>query len=224
MNCFKIFIEFIIGTLKAHSICRIYQIIHFKKILFKEEAIEFGENELKRSFLYLSKIDKKNIFFSNNFDSKKKNFIKMNLEKKNKINKKFKNIVILNVLEHIFDTNNAILEIKKVLKKNGNLILSTPFIYRYHGAPNDYNRYTMSYLEKILRLNKFKLTKKINCGTGPFLAGYSMIFDYIKRFPLLPIPILFFSLILDKFLSLFQKTKMSSLYPICIFIIAKKID
>ena len=148
----------------------------------------------------------------------------MNLKKKNKINKKFKNIVILNVLEHLFDTNNAILEIKKVLKKNGNLIISTPFIYRYHGAPDDYNRYTMSYLEKILRLNKFKLTKKINCGTGPFLAGYSLIFDYIKRFPLLPIPILFFSLILDKFLSLFQKTKMSSLYPICVFIIAKKID
>ena len=224
MNCFKVFTKFIIGTLKSYSICRIYQIIYFKKILFKEEALEFGEEELKKSFLYFSNLDKKNIFFSNNLVSKKKNFFKINLEKKNKINKKFKNIVIMNVLEHVFDTNNAILEIKKILKKNGNLILSTPFIYRYHGAPNDYNRYTMSYMKKILKLNKFKLTKKINCGTGPFLAGYSLIFDYIKRFPLLPVPILIFSLILDKFLSLFQKTKMSSLYPICIFIIAKKID
>ena len=81
----------------------------------------------------------------------------------------------------------------------------------------------MSYLEKILKLNKFKLIKKINCGTGPFLAGYSLIFDYIKRIPILPVPILILSLMLDKLLSLFQKTKMSSLYPICIFIIAKKI-
>ena len=224
MNYFKVFIEIIIGTLKSQSICRIYQIIHFKKILFKDEVLEFGEDEFKKSFLYLSKLDKKKIFFSNNFYSKKKNFIKINLESKNKTNKKFKNIVIMNVLEHVFDTNNAILEIKKILKKNGNLILSTPFIYRYHGAPDDYNRYTMSYLEKILKSNKFKLTKKINCGTGPFLAGYSLIYDYIKKFPLLPIPILFFSLSLDKFMSLFQKTKMSSLYPICVFIIAKKID
>ena len=224
MNYIKTFIELIIGTLRSYSICRIYQLIHFKKILFKGEALEFGEDELKKSFLYFSKLDKKNIFFSNNFKSKKKNFIKIDLEKKNKINKKFKNVVILNVLEHIFDTNNSILEIKKILKKNGNLIISTPFIYRYHGAPDDYNRYTISYLEKVLKLNKFKLTKKINCGTGPFLAAYSLIFDYIKRIPLLPIPILIFSLIIDKFLSLFQKTRMSSLYPICVFIIAKKID
>jgi SAM-dependent methyltransferase len=224
MNYIKIFAEFITGTLKSQSICRIYQLINFKKILFKGDAIEFGEDELKKSFLYFSNLGKKKIFFSNNFNSKKKNFIKINLEKKNRINKKFKNVVILNVLEHIFDTNNSMLEIRKILKKNGNLILSTPFIYRFHGAPDDYNRYTVSYLEKLLKLNKFKLTKKINCGTGPFLASYSLIFDYIKRIPLLPIPILICSLILDKFLSIFQKKKMSSLYPICIFIIAKKIN
>ena len=224
MNCFKIFIEFIVGTLKLQSICRIYQLYHFKKIFFKEKTLEFGEEELKKSFLQFSNLNKKDIFFSNNLNSNKNNFIKIDLEKKNKIKKKFKNVVILNVLEHVFDTNNAILEIRKLLKKDGNLIISTPFIYRYHGAPDDYNRYTMSYLEKILKLNKFKLTKKIECGTGPFLASYSLIFDYIKRIPILPIPILIFSLMLDKFLSLFQKTKMSSLYPVCIFIIAKKIN
>ena len=223
MNYIKIFIEFIVGTIKSQSICRIYQLNNFKKIFFKGKALEFGEDELKRSFLQFSNLKKKDIFFSNNFNSKKNNYIRINLEKKNKTKKIFNNIVILNVMEHVYDTNNAILEIKKLLKKNGNLIISTPFLYRYHGAPDDYNRYTMSYLEKILKLNKFKLIKKINCGTGPFLAGYSLIFDYIKRIPILPVPILILSLMLDKFLSLFQKTKMSSLYPICIFIIAKKI-
>ncbi len=82
MNCFKVFTHFIIGTFKSYSICRIYQIIYFKKILFKEEALEFGEEELKKSFLYFSNLDKKNIFFSNNLSSKKKNFFKINLEKK----------------------------------------------------------------------------------------------------------------------------------------------
>ena len=75
MNYFKVFIEIIIGTLKSQSICRIYQIIHFKKILFKDEVLEFGEDEFKKSFLYLSKLEKKKIFFSNNFYSKKKNYI-----------------------------------------------------------------------------------------------------------------------------------------------------
>ena len=106
----------------------------------------------------------------------------------------------------------------------GILVLSTPFTYRYHGAPNDFNRYTLSYLEKLLKLNKFKLIKKINCGTGPFLASYSLIFDYLKRIPLFPLPIFFMAVLIVKLLSLFQKTKMSTLYPISLFTIAKKID
>jgi SAM-dependent methyltransferase len=224
MNCIKIFLEFIVGTLKSYSVCRIYQLFHFKKILLKGKTLEFGEEELNKSFLKFTNLNKKNIFFSNNMKSQNNNFIRVNLEKKNRINKKFKNIVIFNVLEHIFNDNNSILEIKKLLKKNGILVLSTPFIYRYHGAPNDFNRYTLSYLEKLLKLNKFKLIKKINCGTGPFLASYSLIFDYLKRIPLFPLPILFMAVLIDKLLSLFQKTKMSTLYPICIFIIAKKID
>ena len=72
MNYIKIFAEFITGTLKSQSICRIYQLINFKKILFKGDAIEFGEDELKKSFLYFSNLGKKKIFFINNFNLKKK--------------------------------------------------------------------------------------------------------------------------------------------------------
>ena len=90
----------------------------------------------------------KNIFFSNLFNLKSKNYFCINLEKNNKIKKKFKNILAFNILEHIHNDSYAIDELKKLLKKKGKLYISTPFLYRYHQAPKDYKRYTIEYFEK----------------------------------------------------------------------------
>ena len=55
------------------------------------------------------------------------------------------------------------------------MIGSTPFLYRVHGAPKDYNRYTKQYLQKILKENNFKEIKIKELGIGPFLACISLI-------------------------------------------------
>jgi SAM-dependent methyltransferase len=143
------------------------------------------------------------------------------LQKNNNIKKKFSNVVIFNVLEHVVEFDKAIFEIKKILDKKGKLFLSTPFLYRYHGAPDDFSRYTSDYLKKKIVKNGFKILNCRNFGTGPFMAAYSMLFDYLKFVPFLPFLIIFFFMKIDLFLSFFQRTPMSKIYPICIILEAE---
>ena len=51
----------------------------------------------------------------------------------------------MNVLEHLPDLSIVFEEINRILKKKGNLIGSTPFIYQVHGAPFDYHRFTKDF-------------------------------------------------------------------------------
>lgn len=217
------YLKFIGKSLILLSPCRSYQILYFENLKITDTVIEFGVNDIKESFSRLIKdIDSSKIFITNKHKSSAKNYLEINLEKKCFVSKKFNNVVIFNVLEHIFDTSNAVKEIKKILKKNGKLILSTPFLYRFHSAPNDYLRFTENYLNKILDKNKFKIMKSTSYGTGPLLVCYSMIFDYIKKIPFLATFLLINAIMFDSLLSVFQKTPMSKIYPICIIIEAKK--
>ena len=66
-------------------------------------------------------------FFSNLLNLKAKNYYKVDLEIKNKINKKFKNALVFNVLEHVHNDMNAIDELGKLLKKEANFIFQLHF-------------------------------------------------------------------------------------------------
>ena len=218
----KILIELIKYTAKGFSICKSFQILELKKQDIRDEIIEFGTMNYEESLIrYIPKKPKK-IYFSNLFNLKSKNYFCINLEKNNKIKKRFKNILAFNILEHIHNDSHALDELKKLLKKKGKLIISTPFLYRYHHAPKDYKRYTVDYFEKILKDKKFKIRKKLSFGTGPFLASYSLMFDYLSKIPLISYPLIIICFLLDHFLMIFHKNKTTVFYPICILIIAEK--
>jgi len=218
----KFLLKFLNYVSKGYSPCKIYQIEEFKKLKLKKKIIEFGTNYYEESFTKLIRNRSKQIFFSNIKKNNNKNYIQINLEKKNKINKKFENAIVFNVLEHVYDNGNALDQIKKILKKDGIIYISTPFIYRYHKATEDYNRYTIPYFEKILKEKNFKIIEKKNLGEGPFIASYSLLHDYLKRIPLISYPIVIICYLFDKILSLFHKKNIKKFYPICILIIAKK--
>ena len=221
INNINFLFKFLSYSSKEFSPCKIYQILEFEKLKITKKSIEFGTYNYKESFTKFTRSNSNKNFFSNLKKIKKENYIQLNLEKKNNLNKKFDNIIIFNVLEHIHNDSKAIIELKKILNKNGKLIISTPFIYRYHEAPEDYKRYTISYFKKILKEKNFKIVKSKNLGEGPFIASYSLFFDYLKKIPLISYPIIILCYLLDKILSLFHKTNINKIYPICILIIAK---
>jgi len=124
----------------------------------------------------------KNLNLVKSFDFYKRNndTIKINLEKNFNLKKyKLKNIIIFNVFEHIFEKEILLKSISKSLNKNGKLEIFVPFMYKYHGDPNDYYRFTHSYLKKFLEKNGFKV-KITLIGAGQFNVILEILFKYFK--------------------------------------------
>lgn len=54
----------------------------------------------------------------------------------------FDNIVCFEVLEHVKSLDKTLDEMQRVLKTGGRIIVSVPFLYNVHGAPDDFRRFT----------------------------------------------------------------------------------
>ena len=124
----------------------------------------------------------KNLNLVKSFDFYKSNnsTIKINLEKNFSLKKyKLKNIIIFNVLEHIFEKEILLKSISKSLNKGGKLEIFVPFMYKYHDDPNDYYRFTHTYLKKFLEKNGFK-SKITLIGAGQFNVILEILFKYFK--------------------------------------------
>lgn len=59
-------------------------------------------------------------------------------------------IICHQVLEHVEDVNLTLSEMARVLKPQGKVIISVPFLYSEHGAPYDFRRFTAYGLERLL--------------------------------------------------------------------------
>ena len=117
-------------------------------------------------------------------------------------------------MEHLLKPNLAFKNLSKFLKKNGKIIGSTPFIFRVHGAPKDYSRYTKDHLIELLKSNNFENIQIFELGTGPFLACISLLRSYLKYLPIFYQLLVFLSLVIDKLIKLIIKTDPKKIYPI----------
>lgn len=62
----------------------------------------------------------------------------------------FDTVVCLSALEHIYDFSAVLREISRVLRPGGSLLLCTPWVFPFHGAPDDYYRFSSSALRSLL--------------------------------------------------------------------------
>ena len=209
--------------LKKYSLLRIFQIIEIKKIIIKGKCLEFGAYEnFRKNFLYIANKKKIKIYLTNLTKSKK--IVSSDLKKKLKFKSNFfDNILIFNVLEHLDKYDLAFKELRRILKKGGLLIGSTPFLYQVHGAPDDYFRFTKTFFEKKFSINGYKIVVLKCLGQGPFLASFSLIYSYIKFIPILSHLVLIICSTLDFIIQIFVETNLKEIYPVGIFFIVKKI-
>ena len=195
------------------SILRIFQHEIFKKFKINGDIIEFGaSDEIEKNFCN-SKLKNCKISYSN-INSSNKEFVNIDLQKKILIELKYDYIIIFNVLEHLLDPNLALRNLSKICKKNGKIIGSTPFLFRVHGAPKDYSRFTKDHLIELLKSSNFKDIEIIELGTGPFLACISLLRSYLKYLPIFYQLLVLFALVFDKLIKLFIKTDPKKIYPI----------
>ena len=203
------------------SILRIFQIEIFKKFKINGDVIEFGaSDEIEKNFCY-SKLKNCKISYSN-INPSNKEFLNIDLQKKILIELKYDYIIIFNVLEHLLDPNLALKNLSTVCKKNGKIIGSTPFLFRVHGAPKDYSRFTKDHLIELLKSNNFRDIEIIELGTGPFLACISLLRSYLKYLPIIYQLIVLLSLVFDKLIKLIIRTDPKKIYPIGYVFFANK--
>lgn len=79
--------------------------------------------------------------------------------------------ICLEVLEYVRNPFQALAEVKRILKKNGILILSAPHLSRLHEEPNDFFRYTKYGLQSLLEETGFEVLEIIpRAGLFSFLG------------------------------------------------------
>jgi len=91
----------------------------------------------------------------------------------------FDTVLLFNVLEHIYNYKNVLIEIKRI--KSGKLIGSVPFIKWYHADPNDYFRYTHQALEKIFTECGYTKIEIKPLYLGPYCTAFEQIRPTLPR-------------------------------------------
>jgi SAM-dependent methyltransferase len=98
----------------------------------------------------------------------------------------YSGVILLNVLEHLYNYKNAVSESFRVLKSGGVLVGAVPFLFSVHASPDDYFRYTRSALEQIFRDAGYTDIVIKELGTGAFSVIHHLLFglyyfDFIKE-------------------------------------------
>ncbi len=136
---------------------------------------------------------------------------------------RFDCVVLSDVLEHFHSPETAISESARVLRKDGILVLNTPFLYGLHECPHDYYRYTEYSLRRMITSNGLELLEMIAVGgVGVVVANL-----VAKRLASLPYIGCYFANLVQWLAWIHARSKISlcsgaSPCPIAYFAIARK--
>lgn len=73
----------------------------------------------------------------------------------------FDGVICNQVLEHVFEPKRFLDEIGRVLKPEGKLLLTVPFVWDEHEQPWDYARYSSFGLQHLLKESGFEVTEQV---------------------------------------------------------------
>jgi len=72
-------------------------------------------------------------------------------------------------LEHIYEYQKSIDEAYRSLKPGGRMLLAVPWMYYYHAAPDDFFRFSISALDRML--DRFTILKSFAFGNRDLLVS-----------------------------------------------------
>lgn len=104
-------------------------------------------------------------------------------------NDHFDSLFASEVFEHLFNLEEMIPEIKRVMKKGGKILITCPFVWNEHEIPIDYARYTQFALKHLLEKNGFTILSQDKSGDFT-MALYQMKMVYTSQHFIPAIPLL----------------------------------
>ncbi|MHC5021578.1 MAG: methyltransferase domain-containing protein, partial [Planctomycetota bacterium] len=91
-------------------------------------------------------------------------------------------VMLLNVLEHIYEHRKLLSELRRVLKPGGKMYFYVPFFIVIHRHPHDFYRYTDEALERMMNEAGFANADII--AHGGFFHTVGTFWDWLCRAPL----------------------------------------
>jgi SAM-dependent methyltransferase len=154
--------------LKGKSLSRVLQNRVFKNIIINGKTIDLGAKNGNASYYRFFNLKNSEINYVD-INPTESNVLILDLEKNLPIKEKsYNSVIAINLFEHIFNIQNLIEEIYRILDDKGKLIGSTPFIKEYHSDPSDYYRYTQDFYKKAFEKIGFVNIELILVGQGLF--------------------------------------------------------
>jgi len=95
-------------------------------------------------------------------------------------NNAFDSVLLTQVIEHLENPLTVLSEIYRVLKSDGTVIISWPFVYPIHEAPRDFYRYTEYGMRYLAQRSGFQIVK-IKPLSGFWITYFSFLSIYISR-------------------------------------------
>ena len=93
-------------------------------------------------------------------------------------NNTFDSILSTQVLEHVFEQQQMINESYRVLKPNGHIILTVPFVWELHEEPYDFFRLTKHGLKQMFESAGYEITY-IKANGGKWAAMFQMMINTV---------------------------------------------
>lgn len=88
-------------------------------------------------------------------------------------------VLMLNVMEHVYNHSFLAREAHRVLKSGSTLIGFVPFLINYHPDPSDYFRYTHEALKSIFTNVGFREVTIRPLGNGPFAVNFNNLASFM---------------------------------------------
>ena len=186
--------------LRTISLTRALQYEVISKYLLKGDVLDFGGGE---KTLYKQRLNCTNYKSINIDPNILPTWISSVGEPFPCQNESFDTVLSMNTLEHIFDPIWEVSEMFRVLLKNGELILSVPFLFPIHGHPDDYFRPTPSWYRQALAQAGFKNVEIIPLSWGPFSVSFTCSglpgpFKFVRKYWALVLDLIYYNIYIKR--------------------------
>ena len=136
----------------------------------------------------------------------------------------YEHVLLINILEHIYDYKQLLSEASRVARRNGTVIIAVPFLYPIHRSPkvHDYRRFTDEALRNECAAVGLSIVQLEALGTGVLCAASSLLsraLPFPRVFSFLAKP----TRLIDRLYARRARTNRPEHYPLGYLVVARKL-